>query len=191
MPQNIYIGLFKKINIIREYSGSSAMSVMALMCAVLMFERVIDQSLSPLKIDAFRGATVLASSQSSELFPAIAIIDRDSSAGRWGSYGGWADGTPWAFPDTLKITLIEPIKVNYINVKGPIGYSVFESGSTYQEAIKIEYKSRGLWSGPLSPIYIDSDNARFLVGSDLIDCIRIIIEWSSDGSSRISEVSVY
>src|SRR5688572_22025137 len=52
---------------------------------------------------AVNGGTAIASSTKDENFPAISTIDGDRKGLNWSDGGGWADGTPGVFPDTLEV----------------------------------------------------------------------------------------
>jgi hypothetical protein len=54
---------------------------------------------------AENGAVAVASSTKNEDFPVSSIIDGDRKGNNWSGGGGWADGTPAEFPDSVEINL--------------------------------------------------------------------------------------
>lgn len=65
---------------------------------------------------AANGAVAFASSTKNEDFPASSVIDGDRTGNNWSAGGGWADGTPGAFPDSLEIEFNDAMSIDEIDV---------------------------------------------------------------------------
>lgn len=65
---------------------------------------------------AENGAVAVASTTKNDEFPASAVIDGDRKGLNWATGGGWSDGTPGEFPDTLEIQFNDAMSIDEINV---------------------------------------------------------------------------
>ena len=65
---------------------------------------------------ASSGAVARASSSYSSGFAPSGSIDGDRKGLNWGTSGGWADGTPGAFPDWLEVEFSTAFAITQINV---------------------------------------------------------------------------
>ncbi|HEX2268840.1 MAG TPA: hypothetical protein VHH35_04875, partial [Pyrinomonadaceae bacterium] len=62
------------------------------------------------------GVATASSSRDEDKFPAASVIDGDRTGLNWSGGGGWADGTPGAFPDTIEIQFVDEVMIDEINV---------------------------------------------------------------------------
>jgi hypothetical protein len=62
------------------------------------------------------GLAVPSSSINDDTFPASSIIDGDRKGVNWGAGGGWADGTPGEFPDTMDVEFSDAMSIDEVDV---------------------------------------------------------------------------
>ena len=65
---------------------------------------------------ASNGAHAAGSSQYSSAYPASAAINGDRAGTNWGAGGGWADGTPDQYPDTLEVDFAAAKTIDHVIV---------------------------------------------------------------------------
>ena len=62
------------------------------------------------------GGTAVASSNKDDNFSVSAVTDGDRKGMGWGAGGGWADGTPGQFPDSVEIEFTDVMIIDEVNV---------------------------------------------------------------------------
>jgi sirohydrochlorin ferrochelatase len=150
---------------------------------------------------AANGSTASASSQYSAAFPAAGAINGEHDGNDWGSGGGWADNSLSVFPDNIDVNFNVVQTINEIDV-----YTLkdeFNNGSTVTDAttfanygitsFQVQY-----WNGAA---FVDVPGGN-VTGNNLVkrkfifpniatDKIRVVVNGSADGFSRIVEIEAF
>jgi hypothetical protein len=150
---------------------------------------------------AANGGVALASSSYGSGYPASSVINGDRKGQGWGSGGGWADGTPNAWPDWVEVQFTGPRAIEEIDV-----FMVQDSYATPSEPtpgmtftkygvrdFTVEYWTGSAWQ-PL-PGGSVADNTlvwrQFQFAPVTTSRIRVRMTEGLASHSRLTEVEVY
>lgn len=148
------------------------------------------------------GATITASSQYSDMFPATSLIDGRTTSEDWGSGGGWSDNTPGVFPDWVEISFSGSKTVDSMNIytvnredlKADT-YGVRDLSFEYWDDATASWKSLKSAENPTEDLVVE-DNTQGMISlsfkSVTTSKIRINInETNGDNDySRLTEIEV-
>jgi hypothetical protein len=147
------------------------------------------------------GGVALASSSYGSGYPASSVINGDRKGLGWGSGGGWADGTPNAWPDWVEVQFTGPRTIEEIDI-----FMVQDSYATPSEPtpdmtftkygvrdFSVEFWTGSAWQ-PL-PGGIVADNTlvwrQFQFGPVTTSRIRVRMTEGLASHSRLTEIEVY
>jgi hypothetical protein len=150
---------------------------------------------------AENGGVVVASSSKSEDFPVSAIIDGDRKGIGWGSGGGWADGTPGTFPDSVEIVLNSSVAIDEIDVitiqdtwwspsEPTESLSFFNNGVT---SFEVEYFDGLNWVAIPGGVVTGNNKVwrKFTFAPIVTSKIRVICNAAKSQNSILIEVEAY
>src|SRR2546426_3534419 len=150
---------------------------------------------------ASNGAVASASSTFSAGFPVSAGIDGDRKGLGWGNGGGWADANNGAFPDWLQINFSGSKTINEIDLftVQDDRYNPVEPTETMTftqfgiTAFQVQYWNGASWVDvPGGNVTGNNKVWRKFTFPDLATgSIRVLVNGSTDGWSRITEVEAY
>jgi len=149
---------------------------------------------------ASNGAIASASSTWGPSFPAWTVIDDKRSGANWGSYAGWSDGTPSAFPDWVQINFNGTKTIDHVvvysvqdNYLSPVEPTDSMTGTKY---VISSFDVQG-WNGSawvtLGSVTGNNRIKRIVSFSAYSsDRIRVVVNGSQDGVwSRITEIEAW
>ena len=150
---------------------------------------------------AENGGVAVASSTKEADFPVSAVIDGDRKGISWGSGGGWADGTPRAFPDSVQITLNGLVALDEIDVitiqdswwapsEPTESMLFFNNGPT---GFEVEYFDGLNWVNIPGAVVTGNNKVwrKFTFAPIVTDKIRVLINSAKSVSSILIEVEAY
>ena len=150
---------------------------------------------------AANGGVVSASSTYSASYPPTAINNGDRRGAGWGAGGGWADATPWTWPDWVQIDLATTRTVAEIDI-----FSIQDNWQSPQDPSEtLTFSERGLtdfelqyWTGSAWQTVpggsVTGNNKvwrRFAFVPVTTPSIRVLMTGGPAGYSRLAEVEVY
>ena len=150
---------------------------------------------------ASNGGVASASSQYSSGFPVAPTIDGDRKGLNWGAGGGWNDATPGSYPDWLQVDFngtktigeidVFTVQDTYWNPAEPTGTMTFtQYGITNFD---VQYWNGSSWvTVPGGGVTNNNKVWTKVVFSPVQTTkIRILVNGSPDGYSRITEVEAW
>jgi hypothetical protein len=148
------------------------------------------------------GATVSASSQYSTAYPVSAINDGDRKGLNWGAGGGWNDATYGAYPDWVEVDFSGAKNVDEVDV-----FTLQDNyGSPIEPVEALTFSAYGItdfnlqyWDDAVGWKQVPGATVagnnkvwtRFLFGQLTTSKIRVVVNNSLAGFSRITEVEAW
>jgi uncharacterized membrane protein len=155
----------------------------------------------PTRMNHALGAAVVASSTLTPKYPASAVTNGDRRGLNWGNGGGWNDGTPYASPDWLEITLGGPRTIDQVHVFSmqdnysapgePTPTMTFTSWGL--RGFEVQYWNGAAWA-TIPGASVTNNNLvwrQFAFGAVTTTKIRIVITAALNGYSRVMEVEAW
>lgn len=143
---------------------------------------------------AENGATAWASSEVNSNYPASSTINGEKSSLLWGTpEGGWNDGTPSEFPDTLEVYFEGSHVIDTVNVY-TLDSPTYPASVWGLKSFDVYYRNETGWSSaPVATVDNNTSGKVTLSFSPVeADAIRIVSKASNSSDySRIVEVEAY